>query len=86
MEGTLHLEGNELEIKGATKVVSSTQNQAVVETKNEQVIILGNEIEVKDNGDGTQSRRRSCLFDWQIFGCQIFICSGTKTTFVEKNF
>ena len=47
MEGTLHLEGNELEIKGATKVVSSTQNQAVVETKNEQVVILGNEIEVK---------------------------------------
>ena len=47
MEGELHLKGSELEIIGATKVVSSTQNQAVIETKDCAIIIVGSDIEVK---------------------------------------
>ena len=44
---SLHIEGGLLEIHGATKVVSSSQTQAVVETGEKSVIISGNEIEVK---------------------------------------
>lgn len=47
MENVLHLEGEILQIKGATKVVSSTQNQAVIESKDSLIIITGNDIEVK---------------------------------------
>ncbi len=47
MESYIHLEGDCLQIKGATKVVSSTQTQAVVETSSSGVIITGNNIEVK---------------------------------------
>lgn len=47
MSNFLHLEGNCLEIKGAVKVVSSSQSQAVVETVDNGVVITGTEIEVK---------------------------------------
>lgn len=43
----LHLEGNSLFIKGATKVVSSSQNQAVIETGESVMVLSGNNIEVK---------------------------------------
>lgn len=47
MNSILHLEGDILLIKGATKVVSSVSNQAVVETEEKTIIILGQNIEVK---------------------------------------
>ena len=47
MNYILHLEDNSLTIKGATKVVSSTQTQAVVEAGENGIVITGNEIEVK---------------------------------------
>ena len=47
MSQILHLENNCLEIKGATKIISSTQNQAVVETTDNSIVIAGSEIEVK---------------------------------------
>ena len=44
-----------ISIKGATKVVSSTASQAVVETKENTIIITGSGLEVKkldlENGD-----------------------------------
>ena len=47
MSNILHLEGNLLNIKGATKVVSSTSPQAVVELGEKCVVLQGEKIEVK---------------------------------------
>lgn len=47
MSNILHLENDVLQIKGATKVVSSTSTQAVVEMGAKCVIMLGEKIEVK---------------------------------------
>ena len=47
MNSILHLEGDFLQIKGATKVVSSTVSQAVIETGDSVIIVLGQNIEVK---------------------------------------
>ena len=38
---------NNININGATKVVSSTQNQAVVESEETSIIISGSDLEVK---------------------------------------
>ena len=43
----IHLEGDILQIKGAKKVVSCVQNQAVIECEKNTIIIGGSEIEVK---------------------------------------
>lgn len=47
MSNILHLEGEILQIKGATKVVSSTSTQAVVELGEKSVVLIGENIEVK---------------------------------------
>lgn len=47
MANIIHLEGDILEIKGATKVTSCVQNQAVIETGDNLIIASGIEIEVK---------------------------------------
>ena len=47
MSNFIHLEGDCLQIKGATKIISSTQTQAIVETSDNGIIISGTEIEVK---------------------------------------
>ena len=47
MAEILHLENEFLEIKGATKVVSSTNSQAVVEAGVKTFVITGSGIEVK---------------------------------------
>ena len=47
MENSLYLSGEILQIKGATKVVSSTQNQAVIENNEALIVIGGSDIEVK---------------------------------------
>lgn len=43
----LHLEGQSLYIKGATKIISSSQTQAVVQTGENTILLSGNSIEVK---------------------------------------
>ena len=43
----LHLEGNTLTIKGATKIISSTPTQAAVETGEKAIVVTGTNIEVK---------------------------------------
>ena len=47
MGDILHLEGDTLAIKGATKVISSTASQAVVEAGGRSFVITGGGIEVK---------------------------------------
>lgn len=47
MEEIILLNGNNLEIKGAKKVVSSTSSQAVIETVNKTIVISGDNIEVR---------------------------------------
>ena len=47
MNNYIHLEGDTLDIKGASKVVSSTPTQAVVEIDEKAIILTGNNIEVK---------------------------------------
>lgn len=47
MSNILHIENENLTIMGATKVVSTTPPQAVVEQGSVAVIITGNNIEVK---------------------------------------
>ena len=47
MESFLHLENGLLQIKGATRVVSSTTSQAVVEMGEKMIVASGSEIEVK---------------------------------------
>lgn len=47
MNFALHLENDLLAIKGATKVASSTQTQAVIEAGERGLVISGSEIEVK---------------------------------------
>lgn len=47
MGNVLTLDGEKLQIKEAEKVVSSTQSQAVIETKASTIIISGSDIEVK---------------------------------------
>ncbi len=43
----LHLEGETLLIKGASKIVSSSQTQVVLETVESSMVITGSGIEVK---------------------------------------
>lgn len=47
MENSLYMQGDNLQIKGATKVVSSTQSQAVIEREDALIVISGSDIEVK---------------------------------------
>ena len=47
MSNFLHLEGEYLQIKGAVKIVSSTQNQAIIEMTDTGIVITGNDLEVK---------------------------------------
>lgn len=43
----LHLEGENILIKGATKVASSTESQAVIEIGEKCILLSGENIEVK---------------------------------------
>lgn len=47
MSNYIHLEGEILQVKGATKVASSTPTQAVVEMGGNALILTGSNIEVK---------------------------------------
>ena len=47
MDYILSLQAEGLEIKGATKVLSSTQTQAVVEVGNKCFVVTGQNLEVK---------------------------------------
>ncbi len=47
MSNIIHLEDELLQIKGATKVVSSTPTQAVIEMGGKSIILTGSNLEVK---------------------------------------
>lgn len=47
MEKILHLENKFLQIKGATKIISTSPTQSVVEREGELVVITGSKLEVK---------------------------------------
>ena len=47
MTNIVHLEGELLQIKGATKVASTTPTQSVVELGGSAIVVSGNGIEVK---------------------------------------
>ena len=47
MTEILHLEGDFLQINGATNVVASTNSQAVVQCGEKMFVLSGNQIEVK---------------------------------------
>ena len=47
MGNIIHLENELLQIVGATKIVSATSSQAVVETSEKTIVVSGNDIEVK---------------------------------------
>ena len=56
MQESLLIENSEsVKVLGATRVISSTQNQGVVETKDSVIVISGSDIEVKkldlENGE-----------------------------------
>lgn len=56
MQESLLIENREsVKVLGATRVISSTQNQGVVETKDSVIVISGSDIEVKkldlENGE-----------------------------------
>lgn len=82
MERNLVLSGDNLEILGATKVVSSSPTQAVVETKDGGILISGSDIEVKklnlDEGQVAFSGKFSML----KFGT----VSGKKTPLLKRIF
>ena len=82
MGNYLHIEDNNLQIKGAKKVVSSTQSQAVVETDENTIIITGNEIEVKrlnlDEGE--------VLLSGKFGGIKFSSSSGKKQPILKRIF
>ena len=47
MNYVFHIENNLIIIKGATKIISSTPSQAIIETGECGIVITGNNIEVK---------------------------------------
>lgn len=69
-------------INGATKVVSSTQNQAIVETKENTIIITGTGLEVRkldlDNCEVS--------FLGKITNIKFTALGGSKTPFLKRIF
>ena len=82
MNYILHLENDMLEIKGATKVVSSTQTQAIIETTDCCINITGSEIEVKklnlDEGE--------VLLAGKFVNLKLGQPSGKKQPFLKRIF
>ena len=82
MGNIIHIEDELLQIKGATRVVSSTASQAVVEMGEKTVVISGGEIEVKrlnlDDAEVVLSGKFSAIKFSQI--------GGKKQPFLKRLF
>lgn len=71
-----------LQIKGATKVVSSTASQAVVESKDNTIVITGNNLEVRkldlENGE--------VCFVGKITNVKLTALNASKTPLLKRIF
>ena len=82
MEQILHKEGNLIQIKGATRVVSTTSTQAVVETGERCLILTGEKIEVKKLN---LEESEVCLTG-EFSNIKFSHTSGKKGTFLKRLF
>ena len=82
MGNIMHLEDNLLQIKGATKVVSTTQAQAVIEMQEECVVVSGKEIEVKKLN---LEEQEVCL-QGQLSQIKFEQCKGKTQPFLKRIF
>lgn len=82
MNFVLHLENDVLEIKGATKIVSSSHTQAVVETEQECVVITGSEIEVK----GLDLEKTEALMSGKFVNIKFADSKGKKQPLLKRIF
>ncbi len=71
-----------LAIKGATKVVSATNSQAVVETKDNTIIISGNNLEVVK----LDLENNDVNFIGKISNIKFSALGTTKTPFLKRIF
>ena len=82
MNGFIHLEGELLQIKGATKVTSSTPTQAMIELGGNAIVATGNGIEVKklnlDEGEVVLSGKFSNM--------KLSEASGAKGSLLKRIF
>lgn len=82
MANIIHLDGEILDVKGATKVISCVQNQAVIETSDNSIIVSGSDIEVKSLNlqDGEVS------IQGKISNIKITNSSMRKVPFIKRIF
>lgn len=71
-----------ISINGATKVVSSTSTQAIVETKENTIIISGNNLEVRK----LDLENCDVSFLGKITNIKFSPAGGTKTPFLKRIF
>lgn len=83
MNQSIFIENNEqITIKGATKVVSSTSNQAVVDTQNNSIIISGSAIEVKK----LDLQSLEVVFSGKFSNIKLASLSAQKTPILKRIF
>ena len=78
----LHFEGNIVTIKGATKVVSSTTSQAVVEMGEKCVVLSGEKIEVKK----LNLEEGEVCFEGEFLNIKFTHSSGKKGSLLKRIF
>lgn len=78
----LHLENGMMHISGATKIVSSTQTQAVIETENDGIIISGSDIEVK----GLDLEKGETIISGKFSNIKFSKAKEKKIPFVKRIF
>lgn len=69
-------------IKGATRVISSTQTQAVVETKETSIIITGNDLEVRK----LDLENNEVAFSGKIGNIKFSSSTNNKTPLLKRIF
>lgn len=82
MVKNLILNGDNLTLSGATKIVSSSQTQVIIETSEEGVLLTGNDIEVKSLNLEEGSVELSGKFSMIKFG----ISTGKKPPLLKRIF
>lgn len=82
MDKKLILNGDDLSLSGATKIVSSSQNQVVIEMADGGVLLTGSDIEVKSLNLDEGIIELSGKFSMIKFG----ITTGKKTPLLKRIF
>ena len=78
----LHLENDLLKIDGATKIISSSQTQAEVETQSECIVVSGIEIEVK----GLDLEKGEALISGKFNNIKFSKAKGQNQSFIKRIF